>query len=350
MSRLKILVAATAAALSSFGCSWVQPPQGPVVKPLNTVRNGGADAESLYRTGRYFQGRNLHEQALESYRKALALAPEHAKVHNALAVLHVQHGQPAQAEEGFRAALAIEPNAAYLHNNLGYFYLARGRLDEALAALQRASALDGSDRDIASNLATVSAKLGIRIPPAPSGTAVLAAIRPAPQQPPQLTGLPGPTVALERIADNIWQLHGASDTPPRDARLPQARLEVFPRSAVAAMAGASQPPVHDLRMSRIEIANGNGTTRLAAGVAGLLASQGVQGLQRPRLTNDTPYGVQLSVIQYVAGAEDAALEIRAALPSTFPISQVARLDRDMKVRILIGRDFQRDALPTASRS
>jgi hypothetical protein len=67
---------------------------------------------------------------------------------------------------------------------------------------------------------------------------------------------------------------------------------------------------------------------------------------RPRLTNDKPYGVQTSRIQYVAGAERLARDVNARLPSPLPLARAGSLERDVRVRVLLGKDFPQPSFAT----
>jgi LytR cell envelope-related transcriptional attenuator len=109
---------------------------------------------------------------------------------------------------------------------------------------------------------------------------------------------------------------------------------------------ATAQPASDFRGYRIEFSNGNGMAGLASRTARLVA---VLGFEHPRLTNDKPFGRAASQLQYVAGAEAAAQAVNARLPVQVPLSEVARLDRNAKVRVLLGSDFPAPApITTAS--
>jgi hypothetical protein len=128
-------------------------------------------------------------------------------------------------------------------------------------------------------------------------------------------------VALDQVADGVWRLGTA----------PPAAREAAPATAVM---GAAAPAL------RVEVANGNGATGLAKRVAGLLS--GSSSL-RTRLTNDKPYGVQTSRIQFVPGAERIAEDINARLPAPLPLARAEALARDVRVRVLLGKDFPQGA-------
>lgn len=82
------------------------------------------------------QGRIL--EAIASFRRAAALAPESADAHLAMGELYAAQGNLDEAISAFRAALALRPAYAELHLNLGALYRKRGRPDEALACYREA--------------------------------------------------------------------------------------------------------------------------------------------------------------------------------------------------------------------
>jgi len=355
MSRFPIPFTALAAALALLGCAAPSTPQpaGPQVRPVQSVRHG-IDAQTAYRTGRYFQGQVRFDDALESYRQALAVQPDHVDALNALGVIHSLQDRPEQAERAFRAALAAAPQSAQVHNNLGYHLMRTGRLAEAVMAFEQARAIEPGNEFAAVNLAAARAELGLApeaavaavAAPAPapasasaSATATATAVA-APVVAEAPTSAP-PAALLDRVGEGVWNLRAASDPPAITAPPPAqvaAAIEVYPRSAAApAVARAPAQP------GRLEIANGNGVTGLARRLSMALAPQ---GFERARLTNEKPFNVATSRIQYVAGAERMARDLNATLPVQLPLAQVAQLERNARVRIVLGKDFPPQAAAT----
>lgn len=310
MSR-SISLTALAGAAALLGCAAVppQPPAAvarPFVAPLQAVRHG-MDAEGHYRTGRYFQGQARLELAADAYRRALVEQPSHVEALNALGIVHSLQQRPELAERSFRLALQAEPLAAHVHNNLGYHLLRNGRGAEAIVAFERARELDPDNADTRSNLASARAQMAL------AGEPATAPAVPGPAaQPAVAAGAAAPVATATRLA-----------------------REPAPATAIL---GAAAPAL------RVEVSNGNGATGLARRVAGLLS--GASAL-RARLTNDQPYGVQTSRIQYVRGAERLAEDINARLPAPLPLARAEALERDVRVRVLLGKDFPQGAAPTA---
>jgi Flp pilus assembly protein TadD len=317
MSRFRFTLCAAASALAVLGCA-TPTQQGLVVKPMQTVRHG-AGPEANYAIGRYFQGQLRYEDAINAYRQALAAQPGHVGALNALGVIYSLQKRPELAEQHFRAALAVAPGDSQVLNNLGYHLLSNARVPEAVQAFEQARAADPANTTVVANLAAAQAQLGALPAPVVVEAATAATTPPAPA--PMATAAPA-AVAVPVAA-------------------PTAAAAVT--TAAAAQPAAAAPGAHNVAPAatprlagRIEISNGNGATGLAMGVSHLLAAQGAGPA---RLTNDKPYGVVRSSIQFVAGAEQEARQINQALPVPLPLTQVASLQRKAPVRVLLGKDF-----------
>lgn len=344
------IVSVIVGAAAAMGCASPGKEQftGPYVRPMQTVRHG-ADSQALYQTGRYFQGQARYEQAIAAYSQVLKANPDHVDAHNALGVTYSQQGRPELAEQQFRAALEIAPDTARVHNNLGYHLMGSGRLEEALESFERALALAPKDAMVIANMAAAREKLGLPTdvprPTVPQAAAHPVAAVLAPTQALASAPVPEVTMQLERLSDSMWALRSSPAAPPtteagsRTAAAARDRMEVYPRS-VAVVPSPAATANRIAAEARIEIANGNGATGLAKRVWSLLAPH---GMERARLTNDKPYGVVTSRIEYVAGAEQVARDVNAGLPARLPLARVPLLERNMSVRVLLGKDFPRDA-------
>lgn len=328
MIRLKTTLAALAAALVAAGCTSLPSAQ---VAGRAAQAQPGTDAEPLYRLGRYLHGQQKFDEALRVYQRVLAIDPGHVDALNAVGALHSQLKHPELAEQAFRAALAEDPRSARTHNNLGYHYLSNGRTADALVEFQSALALDARDEKAQVNIAMARHQLAT--PKVPATQALAAA--PAPSgvdiAPPDAGSGLKPTVALDRVNANVFELRNGAAVVAQATPAPAA--EAAPRSAVPAAAAA---PVK----VPVEIANGNGRTGLAKQVATMLK-------QPARLTNAKPYGTQTSRIEYVSSAEQAARDLQSRLQVQIPITPVARLERG-GVRVLLGKDFPRNPAELAA--
>jgi hypothetical protein len=341
MRRTRTLVAAAVAG-ALMGCATpvpeLQAPR-PGVEPAETVRHG-MSAEMLYRTGRYFQGLARFALAQRAYEAVLRLDPAHVDALNALGVVHSVTNRPADAERAFLLALQVAPDAARVHNNLGYHLLRSGRASEALQHLERAHELDPLDTQLAANLALARSSAPTSIA-AGEATAPQAASPAAPS-----VAAPGAPLASQAAAEHVAAstLTAASgDEAARPLAVASAR-----DADKAAVLAASAPVVDRDPASRagarLEVSNGNGRTGLARRVSTELAALGAPAA---RLTNSKPFGAQRSAIQYVVGAEPMARDINARLPAPLPLAAVSRLGRDVRVRVLLGKDFGGAALALA---
>jgi TolB-like protein len=93
----------------------------------------------------YIAGQAMHDardKALVDARQAIALAPELAEGHLALALLFEDLLDFTQATTEYNRALALAPGNARVLRDYGFFAVSMGRTDEGLAAARRAAVLD----------------------------------------------------------------------------------------------------------------------------------------------------------------------------------------------------------------
>jgi tetratricopeptide (TPR) repeat protein len=79
---------------------------------------------ALFKTGFY-------DEAIASYKKALALEPSHFDSHLNLAVSYALIKQPAEAEREFKAAVLLRPESIQAHLNMAAFYENSGNTTKA---------------------------------------------------------------------------------------------------------------------------------------------------------------------------------------------------------------------------
>lgn len=89
-----------------------------------------------------FGGQEDYEKALEAYRKALELNPNHIEARIFMANMFTDTNQLNQAVPLLRDVLATNPNYALAHWELGYAYRFAGHLGESIRECERARALD----------------------------------------------------------------------------------------------------------------------------------------------------------------------------------------------------------------
>jgi tetratricopeptide (TPR) repeat protein len=82
------------------------------------------------------------EQAREAAEKALELDPNYYDAHFAMAYVHVQAGEQAQAIARFERSIELNPSATNVMASLSEPLIYAGRVDEAIELLHRAMRLD----------------------------------------------------------------------------------------------------------------------------------------------------------------------------------------------------------------
>lgn len=319
------------------------------IKPVTSIRDSTEEPGAYYQLGRYFQGQNRYEQAAQAYRKALAADKNFVEARNGLGVIYSMQGKYAEAIEVLKIAVQQSPKSAHIYNNLGYAYYLRGQNKEAVAALQEAAKLDPSNQRALNNLGLAYAKAGDN---ADSIVALTKAIkasettlaapprtgRNAPQSPadqsdrsvaaaPQSMALPGgvitrtlapmiPRVASQikavQIAPNVYELSEPHALPVK-----------------VADAGSTDP-------IKLEIANGNGVTGMAKRVKQFLHGQ---GYVTERLTNQKPFKVQITQIQYRNGHQLEAQRLQSSLPKQSRLIESDKMHANINVRLVLGRDI-----------
>ncbi|MBV8308238.1 MAG: TIR domain-containing protein [Gammaproteobacteria bacterium] len=103
--------------------------------------------------------RDARDKAQADAHRAIALTPELAEAHLALATLFEASLDFAQEAKAFERALALAPGNAHVLRNYGYFAVNIGWTDSGLAALRRALALDPLNHDVFGKLGGALATL-----------------------------------------------------------------------------------------------------------------------------------------------------------------------------------------------
>lgn len=110
---------------------------------LATHRRAGRSPTQAYLAlGRAAERRRDWDRARRHYEDGLQAAPEDARLHQALGIVHYSLGDPAAALEALRRAAELDPTLADAFQGIGLVYLRRGRPLEAIAALERARDLE----------------------------------------------------------------------------------------------------------------------------------------------------------------------------------------------------------------
>ena len=91
---LKIIPAVCCISLLS-ACATNQPEKAVQwsVKPMATSKNSSDNPAALYQVGRYYQGQNRYDLAIEAYQKALAADDGFVEARNGLGVIYSKQGK-----------------------------------------------------------------------------------------------------------------------------------------------------------------------------------------------------------------------------------------------------------------
>lgn len=341
--------------------------------PTTTTSHGSNSADAMYKMGRYYQGQNRYDLAISAYQKALAADNGFVEARNGLGVIYSRQGKYREAIEAFQVAVQQAPKAAHLYNNMGYAYYLQGQYAESVMALEQATLLDPTSQRALNNLGLAYAKAGnkgesvqafaqaasvpttipnvsvteVAMPaqstaqPPVNGAAVAAAVsadtnaKPAPQPEVQMLTLPKDRGVIRPAAN-------ANAVAVVDSRVQLVKLSanvselrVQPYSAEP-MQTAAAVDVADLKKLRVEVANGNGVTGAARKVGRFL---GNLGYPTARLTNQKPFQVRMTQIQYREGYQAEAQILQASLPDAHDLVQRNDMRTGVSVRLVLGKDM-----------
>lgn len=336
-ARTSLIVIGVPIVLGLAACQSLQSDrQALQIVPAEQIRHGTARPEALYAVGRYHQGQIRYDKAIDAYQQLLTEYPDHAEAHNALGIIFAIQGSHDGAIVEFEKAALNAPNSASIRNNLGYAYMLRGRVDEAIAVLNIAAQLDPANQRVRDNLDIALArggKGGGDTPPSAVGTDERAAPVPAPVE--KSAALPN-KMQLIAVADNVFALQ----LPPRTsgkASVPASEpAGQSPGQTPPGWAEAGGPATGGKGM-RLEVSNGNGVSSLARKTSTHLEGA---GYAKVRLTNELPYRLLATEIQYRPGYELQARDLQASLRAGIPLVPSERLRADVKMRLLLGKDVK----------
>jgi Tfp pilus assembly protein PilF len=151
-----ILVANTIA-----GCATAQKEAKIEMEAMPTkIHHSDESAEGHYKRGRYLQGAQRSDQALQAYQDALKLEPNDIKVHIAVAALYAERGDYATSISQLKGLAEKLPDDASLYNNLGYTYYLSGDYKAAASTLGKAIVMDSTNVHALNNMGAVLNKLG----------------------------------------------------------------------------------------------------------------------------------------------------------------------------------------------
>jgi serine/threonine-protein kinase len=112
------------------------------------------NADAVRELANAYDAAGRPQDAEATFRRAIELRPDSWAAYNALGVFYNQHGRFTEAVPWFRRVIDLTPDNYFAYANLGAMYLRLGRHAEAAAMLERSLALNPSSQSY-SNLGTV---------------------------------------------------------------------------------------------------------------------------------------------------------------------------------------------------
>jgi len=314
MSRVSFTIGLIGTALAAAGCTIATRPavSTPAVTPMSTARHGAGHGDAHYALGRYYQGQVRYDEAIRAYQEVLDAQPNHADAHNALGVIHAIQGRYVMAETELRTALRLAPGAAHIQNNLGYALLLQGYFAEAISAFEKALLLEPGQARAADNLRIAQARLAGRSEPSAPAPVPVKAASLKPQR--SMVAEVEPTLRVRAVTANVIELR-----LPAQSR--NERKDPLP----------AQSPI------RLEVANGNGVGGLARQTSAYLKGIGYGPV---RLTNQKPFTLGRTEIQFRPGFQQQAQRLQAALAGKGVLAPSGLLRQDIQVRVVLGKDLR----------
>lgn len=317
------------------GCATNQQMNGSSETPLTIAPSfkTGNTADSMYQLGRYYQGQNRYEKAIEAYRKALKIDENLAEAYNGLGVVYSRQGKLQEAIGEFNTALQKAPQASHIYNNLGYAYYLQGQDDQSISAYQQALALNPGNQRAQANLDLVYKRTGntntaLQADAIKPGEASTAAVAEAPAQAAESSYQLKPRHSLQEDSGVIVR---ASDSSLKVVEIAPSIFRLEKQQAPV------QPIAKNYAKVKIEVANGNGVNGMARKVGAFLRNA---GFAAARLTNHKPFNVKKSEVQYRTGYRDEAEKLKAIIDGESKLIQRDDLRADINIRVLLGNDVK----------
>ncbi len=127
---------------------------------IGDIQVPAANLYKLMEQAQQFGVQGEADQALATWKEALAIAPNDPKVQNSLGMAYFIHGDVPEALEHLRQAILINPEFAEAHYNLGMSLLHLGHPGQALPELETGVTLEPRDASGEEAVAVVNDELG----------------------------------------------------------------------------------------------------------------------------------------------------------------------------------------------
>jgi len=118
------------------------------------------DPEALFLSAAYLKMTGDAAQAVEHYRRVLAIKPDYSEAHQRLGAALVEEKQYEEALKHFKTVAGLKPDDAQAHQMVGAILAEVGRFDQAITEYNRALQLDGNDANVHYNLGLAFERLG----------------------------------------------------------------------------------------------------------------------------------------------------------------------------------------------
>ena len=118
------------------------------------------DAETAYLSGNALLAEGKIPEAIERFREAIQISPNHHLALNSLASAYMKSQMFDEAEEGYLRVLALQPDFAPAHNNLGALFQRRSDFQKALHHYQQAIRINPRNSKALNNLGAMHRRQG----------------------------------------------------------------------------------------------------------------------------------------------------------------------------------------------
>jgi len=125
-----------------------------------TVKSSPNSSVAHGSLGRAYQEIGRLDEAVEEYKRAIAIYPDDYKAHYNLGVVYDQQGLLDKTVQSYQRAIQINPAYPNAHFNLGIIYQKQGLMDKAIGHFRKVTELDPADFEARNNLGVAYAVQG----------------------------------------------------------------------------------------------------------------------------------------------------------------------------------------------
>lgn len=311
---------------------------------VSRVRPVPGNPDSHHWLAAYYLERGRYQEALEEFRKVVAIDPGRVKAYNGMGICYDNLQDYGRAVAAYQSALKMDPNLGEVYNNLGYSYMLQGKTEDSVKAFEKAVALKSGNLRIHNNL-------GMAYGLNQQFDRALAEFE-----------LGGDRACAHYNLAQLYDRHGMVNEARNhfsealihnpsfaaagkgfelcDDRIAVASREWEPKgreAALSAETGAVSDSSPELKEAAIEISNGNGVNRMARSVGRYLERKGFKVV---RFTNADHFHYGKAGVYYQKEYYDIARQVADEIPGLQDLRLMSHSDRpDIHVKVLIGEDL-----------